>query len=442
MTNILPNNSLPASPRGFKKQQKGAANGGEQRGPACGDTAAPASGSAPLLGIYGKSVHTAQKYDAMELRGQRFALQSVARKILPESPTAKCLRFRAFGRQVEVWKNHEHKTAHYGGLQTCSSVWACPVCAAKIAERRRAEVLAAMSAHKAQGGNVHLLTLTAPHSRRDQLQTLLDQQGKALKRFWNDRQTKAILAEMGYLGLIRAREVTHGRKSEHNNGWHPHYHILLFTGHEVSQERFDQEQRRDWEVRLYLRWAMVCQKEGLGMPSMAHGLKLDDGAKAGAYASKWGLEDEITKGHTKKAKAGGETPFDLLRAVLADGEDRQAAALFQEFAKAFKGQRQLYWSSGLKDRFAVAESTDAELAEKVEEDADLLGSLTVEQWRDVLSLDARGLVLEIAAKASWWHLVQFLHLIEDARLGGTGIDSEFLREARELILSNTAFSSG
>ena len=26
----------------------------------------------------------------------------------------------------------------------------------------------------------------------------------------------------------------------------------------------------------------------------------------------------MTKGHIKKGKAGGETPFDLLRAVLAD----------------------------------------------------------------------------------------------------------------------------
>jgi hypothetical protein len=38
--------------------------------------------------------------------------------------------------------------------------------------------------------------------------------------------------------------------------------------------------------------------------------------KASAYVSKWGLEDEMTKGHTKKA-AKGETPFDFLRAVLA-----------------------------------------------------------------------------------------------------------------------------
>ena len=65
-----------------------------------------------------------------------------------------------------------------------------------------------------------------------------------------------------------------------------------------------------------MRWAFYCEKAGLGTPSYAHGIKLDDGTKASDYVTKWGLEDEMTKGHTKKAKAGGETPFDLLRAAL------------------------------------------------------------------------------------------------------------------------------
>jgi hypothetical protein len=372
-------------------------------------------------------------FDPMGTRVQRFALQSVARVLLPESRTAKCLRFRAHKQDVKVWKAAEFGTAHYSGLQTCASVWACPVCAAKIAERRRAEVLAAMTAHEASGGNVHLLTLTAPHQRGDNLQTLLDQQAKALKRFWMDREVKAVLASMGYRGLIRAREVTHGRKSARNNGWHPHYHILLFTGSGVDLARFDAPQRRDWEVRLYLRWAKACEYAGLGTPSMAHGLKLDDGSKAAAYATKWGLEDELTKGHTKKGKDGGETPFDLLRAVFADKADNQAAALFREFAVAFKGQRQLYWSAGLKASLAIEDATDEEVSQRIEEGAELLGQLTPEQWRDVLRVDARGLVLEIAAKRSWHEVERFLWLIEGAHMG-VEIPADVIAEARGLLL--------
>ena len=68
----------------------------------------------------------------------------------------------------------------------------------------------------------------------------------------------------------------------------------------------------------------------------------------------------MTKGHTKKAKAGGETPFDLLRAAMADRQDKQAMALFREFAECFKGKRQLSWSNSLKARFSW--KTDQELA--------------------------------------------------------------------------------
>jgi hypothetical protein len=369
----------------------------------------------------------------------RFSLQSVSRSILPKSRTAKCLRIRAYNAQVGVWKHHEHGTAAFSGLQTCGSVWACPVCAAKIAERRRVELQAAMAIHKAQlggpgpgAGTVLLLTLTTPHQKTDNLSDLLDNQGKALHRFWRDRAVKAVFQEMGTVGHVRALEVTHGRKSPSNNGWHPHYHCLLFAGSGVDLSRFDGPQMKDWQVRLYLRWAACCLKSDLGEPSYAHGLKLDDGTKAGNYASKWGLEDEMTKGHTKKAQHG-ETPFDFLRSYLADGSDRQAAALFAEFAEVFKGKRQLSWSKGLKARFAIVDTTDEELANQAEETAVLLGLLTVDQWRDVLKVDGRAVVLQIASRAGWAEVQKYLWFIEGA---GRGVlfDREMLDEAKNLIL--------
>jgi hypothetical protein len=372
----------------------------------------------------------------MGARVQRFALQSVARQLLPESRTAKCLRWRAHKQDVTVWKSHEFKTAHYSGLQTCASVWACPVCAAKIAERRRAEVLGAMSIHQASGGNVHMLTLTVPHQRGDDLAQLLERQAKALKKFAFDRQVKGVYSEMGYIGQIRALEVTHGRKSPRNNGWHPHYHLLMFTGSGVDLARFDRPQLRDWEVRLYLVWARVCQAVGLGAPSIAHGLKLDKGDKASEYISKWGLEHELTYGHIKKGKSGNETPFDLLRSVLADKGDKQAAALFREYAETFKGKRQLFWSHGLKSRLAVEEATDEEVSERVEEGAVLLGQITPDQWRDVLKVEARATVLEIAAKRSWHHVERFLWLIDGAR-DNPDFPSDVVSEARSVLLEST-----
>lgn len=351
--------------------------------------------------------------DRMAFKVDRFVLQSVARTLFDNktSRVNKCLRLRSALCDVQVWKSLEHKTTHYKGLQTCGSVWVCPVCASKIAERRRSEIVQAMSAHHAADGCVNMLTLTAPHQVHDNLVDLLAKQAKALNRFWNDRLVKAVFVEMGNIGQIRALEPTHGRLSLQNNGWHPHYHVLLFQGVGVDLELFDHPQMTDWQVRLYLQWAIACTAAGLGMPSYEHGLKLHHGDQAAHYVSKWGLEDEMTKGHTKKARYG-ETPFDLLRAVQADRNDKQAAALFIEYAKAFKGKRQLHWSKGLKKRYAVTEKTDDVLAAETDDKARLLGMLTTDQWRDVLAVEGRGDVLSVAASGGWVALSAYLESIK------------------------------
>ncbi len=404
---------------GQRSQRASAVDAGEARKRRSG-----AGEVAPL----GSNAKLRATFDArLKSRVQRFELQDVARSILPHSRTAKCQRIRAHNSDVQVWKSKAHGTSSYAGLQTCGSVWACPVCSAKIAERRRVELIDAMEMHKAQGGSVSLLTLTTPHQRGDVLVDLLAQQGKALQSFLRDRKVRAVFAEMGYLGQVRALEVTHGRKSANNNGWHPHFHILQF--HTVKGSEAD---RKDWTARLYLRWVVYCEKAGLGTPSYAHGIKLDDGMKAAQYVTKWGLEDEMTKGHTKKGKAGGESPFDLLRAVLADKKDRQAAALFKEFADGFKGKNQLSWSRGLKARFMVDEKTDEELSDEKDDLAVLSGLLTDNQWRDVLKVKGRGVLLEINSKGGWPNVQKYLHFIEGAR-EGVVFEPGMLDEVRELL---------
>lgn len=390
--------------------------------PSCaGDAPASPERGGAALGIYAKYKNRAEKVDPdtgeitggtpksspMDTRVQRFMLQAVARSLFPKSRIDKCLRIRNSNQDIQLWKSKEHQTAHYSGLQTCGSVWRCPVCSAKIAERRRAEIIAAMTSHKAAGGCVNMLTLTCPHQAQDNLADLLAKQKKALNSFWSDRHVKAVLVEMESIGQIRALEVTHGRLSPQNNGWHPHYHVLVFGGAVVDLARADAFKWDDWETTLYTRWANACKLAGLGVPSRAHGLKLDDGSKAAKYVSKWGLEDEMTKGHTKKA-INGETPFDFLRAYLVDKTDKQAAALFIEFAKTFEGKRQLHWSRGLKKRYAVVEKSDETLSAEHDQFAQLLGTITLEQWRDVLAVEGRGVVLTLAANFGWDAVLNYL----------------------------------
>nr|MBK6000655.1 hypothetical protein [Acinetobacter baumannii] len=104
---------------------------------------------------------------------------------------------------------------------------------------------------------------------------------------------------------------------------------------------------------------------------MTHGLDLRDGTYADQYVSKWGIESELTKGHVKKGRNGGYTPFDLLQFSMYNESvfEKDCGKLFQEFAIAMKGSRQLVWSRGLKALLELEEKTDEELAEETEKDA-------------------------------------------------------------------------
>lgn len=340
-------------------------------------------------------------YDPSSVRLERFALQSVVRRLLPKSSTAKCLINRQKGKEIQVLKSKRFGSASYAGLQTCSSLWCCPVCSVKISERRRVELQGAIAQHTAAGGQVLLLTLTHPHSRRDELGDLLGRQRDALKSFTGGRPMRRLMASMGCIGSVRAFEVTHGRKREVSHGWHPHYHVLMFCDSGVDLDACADE--------LFILWKAACVRAGLRAPDPEHGLKLDDGTHAGRYAAKWGLESEMTRGHTKK-KTDGESPFDLLRAYLATG-DKLAGALFCEFAAAFKGKAQLYWSPGLKKHFAIGELSDEEIAAKKEDQAEVLGKIDLDQWRDVLRVDGRGRLLQLATSGGWPVVQDYLESI-------------------------------
>ena len=374
----------------------------------------------PPLGIYAKSSSAPAKvdpetgeilpagkvYDPVAARLQRFALQSAARAILPKSRTAKCLRCRQAHRpEVEVWRTRETGTARFRNLQTCASVWACPVCASRISERRSAELRQCIEQHESAGGQVLLLTLTNPHTAHDDLGDMLKAQSRAMSRFNGLRAAQSLWADMGCIGTVRAWEVTHGRQRAKNNGWHPHFHILIFCRSGLDLD--------DLRPRIYAIWANCCRLAGLPIPSQAHGITLEDGSRASEYVSKglWGLDREMTKGHSKQTRLDvqgtkGETPFDLLRAFLMD-RDKQAAALFREFALTFHGRRQLVYSKGLKDHFQLDEKTDAEISAEVEESAELLGSISLDQWRVICRLDLRGDVLELA-RHGWPPVQRFL----------------------------------
>lgn len=335
-------------------------------------------------------------------RAGRWAIKAVANRLLPTSRTAKCMVLRApipgYGlSDIDICKGHTHGKAFYHGLMACGSVWTCPVCAAKVSERRRSELKQAIEAGKALGWVPHFVTLTVPHGAGDDVKELLAKLSEALKRLSNGKyaikrrieQEKPSEALHGY---IRALEVTHGQ-----NGFHPHFHMIAFTSAGVTSAFMLDAYRAAWQ--------RACRLAGLPIPSDTHGVTVQDGRFAAEYASKWGIEDEMTKGHTKQTRRKGLTPWGMLRAVL-DGDDAEypaerAAALFQVYAAAFAGRRQLYWSNGLRAKLALAkELTDEELVAKPDdEEASVLATLTVEEWKAIRRKGQQAHILTVAETA-------------------------------------------
>lgn len=327
------------------------------------------------------------------IRSERYFLQSIAKKALPKEKVSMCLRM--LPDKTSAVKIHQHQETHrafYSGLLVCGRVWNCPVCAAKITERRRKELEHAFSVHRAYGGHIALLTLTFSHKKNDSLIDILNLFTKATESFFRGNQFDLLRKSMGMIGRVKALEVTYSD----SNGFHPHTHIALFYENEIDLKIY--------EEKMYKLWKNSCKKQGLKV-NRNHGLRLDNGEKANDYIAKfgkesvkWGIEQELTKAHVKKGRNGSMTPFDFLR-EYAESENTRYLFLFKEYSDVFKGKKQLHWSRGLKARFSIKELEDEQLAKEQQEQADFLGVLDYEFWtKGILRNDLRAFFLNMVEK--------------------------------------------
>jgi hypothetical protein len=328
--------------------------------------------------------------DYVTRRVARFALQEVARSILRDMiernnkmtyvhQVRNCLRARISKQKgVTLFYNVEREQANFGNLQRCYSVWNCPICSMTITEGRRTELKQGLSNWTDAGGHAYLATFTNSHHRGDNLDQLLTGQKKAFVKFWEKTKVKEMLKRLGYKGRIVATEVTWGEQ----NGWHPHYHMILFFDHEINHQGL--------QTFLALQWQEACIKAGLKAPDLIHGVDVRNGTYAAEYVSKWGLEEEVTKGHLKKGLNGSLTPFDLLRGTSTNNHYK---TLFKEFADVFKGKQQLVWSKGLKELLGIKQLTDEELVDDTDETSIEIRELGDLIWQLILKYEKRAHVL-------------------------------------------------
>ena len=332
---------------------------------------------------------------------RRYSLQGHSRELLPHFAVARCLRHRIDkNTPIEVYKAVKFNNAAYGNLQTCKSVWVCPICASKITERRRVELAEGV---KNWQGRILLLTLTLQHKSNESLETIVTSLSKAYsKKFTFGENYTKIMRDFGIVGNIRTLEVTYG-----DNGFHPHLHILLFS------ER-NQIDYKALHKRLYEKWEHSLQSIGRYTNQKAFNLQFSNEAIAN-YVTKWGeidsnnnwdISHEMTKNPVKVAKKGGYTPFALLESSQNGNEIH--GKLFQEYAKYMKGKRQLRYSEGLKELLGLLEKSDEEICNEKIEQAYLFMILSREQWKQVLGNDIRGELLQQVANGDIETVVTFL----------------------------------
>lgn len=292
---------------------------------------------------------------------------------------------------VGVHHTKIYNTAHYSGLATCGSVWACPVCASKIQERRRLELEHLVQWANDQGKQAIMVTFTFPHAAFNTLGDLLARQALAFKRFRAGGPFRRLKADIGFAGLVRSLEVTHGA-----NGWHPHTHELWLVNPEVTCSVL---------ARLVELWERACVAVGLLDPLdeakchafRKHAVDVRINATSGDYLAKqdssrnWGITHEVAKATSKAGKAKGVHPHEFLVRRSKGDEAR-----YFEYLEAMKGKRQLFWSPKLKDQCGLTDLDDETIALEERDEADLLGNLVQDEWEFIRSKRIVARVLDAA----------------------------------------------
>ena len=333
----------------------------------------------------------------------QYALQSIIADIIHSERLARCRRSIVPGRnKVDLLYSQKLARAHYGNLMVCGSVWICPICAARITERRREEVSKGIDTFQDLGGSVFMAAFTLQHEREERLQDLKQDLTKAYRQF-NAGHYQEIKKEFGIVGSIGALEVTWSN----NAGWHPHKHCLYFSEKELNQKDISELQ----EIYSKRYCSILKSLDRFGSDQAAVRLSLGDPQETKDYIFKWGLSEELTKAPVKSARGNGYSPFELASWAAQTGE-LQPVLLFREYFDAFKGSHQLQYSRGLRDLLDLGiDQSDKDLAEENTAEAVLMAQIDRETWKVICTKRVRGELLEVASSGNIDLVVEYLEKI-------------------------------
>lgn len=344
-----------------------------------------------------------------ERRLFRYGLRDVAQSITARDRVHGCGRKRI---SPTVQLRLGSRGAGYAGVETCSSIWACPPCSASIRAERAREIQDAVGRHIVAEGGGMFITLTVPHGKKDPLRSTLKTVaagwGKIMQRKagrdWKDR--------LGIIGYIRAVEVTYG-----GAGWHPHLHLLVLTRGPVSPDM-----SAAFEAWLQEKWVDYASDRDWGRTAGKFGVRIqdvvaDDGLAK--YVAKVqdgdGLDRvlgaELARGDMKTGKTrGGKTPFEILTEIALlradktvnadDRQERTWAGLWREYERETAGYSALRWSPGLRDVLGVEEKTDAQITAELDlgDDVQTIMHISAVEWLVLCRTGSRGTLLDVAER--------------------------------------------
>lgn len=327
--------------------------------------------------------------------------------------------------------------ASLSGLGVCGSVWACPICSAKIQSERREELAVVQEWAESNQYTVLFGTMTLRHTAGQSLAELWGgtadrltprKRMSPLERIGRDaiyqahvdrgcdghgctvcaagpspettrpkptglskcfaavrqsRRVRRLREKFGFVGYVRVIEVTYGA-----HGWHPHIHVMYVLKRPMTDT--DVAALADAEFGA---WRAAAKSAGLGEPlrerfdlQRAAGNLENYFTKSLYYAREIGAQKvgyELAGSMTKKGKRkSSRTPFEVL-ADFVEGKDAADLAIWTEYERTSYGRRAMTWSRGLKDLCGLNDVSDEDIAGADEAEASETLFVIADWCRDI-----------------------------------------------------------
>jgi hypothetical protein len=363
--------------------------------------------SAPL-GKDAKNVVSPKRIDNF----RKYRLLAHAQKLLIDSNvqgrsgnvhrTRLCHNVRAFQAEsiaIRIPKDASKTNAALSGVQTCGSIWACPICAKRIATQRGKEISQIID-YMAEAGNVAIMVSnTARHTANDSLKAFKTKFKAAHRMFVQSKRWRDLKEKFGIVHSIKAVEGTWGLE----NGWHYHQHSILFLNADKLKAS-SLTVFSVWVIAARALWLECLKKNGLdGIGEIAFDVQAEHDVKE-TYLAKLGLEDEtanldheLSSGHNKTG--GGAKIWQILQKSWEG--DTLASELYIDWVEAMSGDQWITMSDGLKELCGVDDMSDDDAAifEGADEEArnETLLEMSDEDFMPVRKLQKLATLLELAA---------------------------------------------